>query len=72
MNAEFKVLGLELQNEVGLDNCKAIRIDKILESYKISDLYKLEAENADWLERINNIHKTEFELIGTGAYGKVL
>ena len=52
---------------------KAIAIGSILEAFKIFITEKLggRTENELWLEKIAQIPKNEFHLIGSGGFGKV-
>ena len=75
LNKNLKVVGIHV-NSNKLEKrgiLKAISIESILEAFKTFITEKLggQTENELWLEKIAQIPKDEFHLIGSGGFGKV-
>ena len=73
LNEQLKVVGIHT-NKVGEgETLKAITIKSILEAFETFITEKLggRTENELWLEKIAQIPKNEFHLIGSGGFGKV-
>ena len=78
MNDEYNVVGIHVgswdtSNESGQVTRQAINIQSILKGFKEYVLKSLrgKSENELWLEKIKQIPKEEFQLIGSGGYAKV-
>ena len=71
LNKQFKVVGIHTNIYNGEDTLKAIAIGSILEAFKSFITKKLggRTENELWLEKITQIPKNEFQLIGSGGMG---
>ena len=69
----FEVVGIHTNKLDGGGTLKAIAIGSILEAFKTFITEKLggRTENELWLEKIAQIPKNEFLLIGSGGFGKV-
>ena len=75
LNKKLKVVGIHV-NSNKLEKrgiLKAITIESIFEAFKIFITEKLggKTRNELWLEKIAQIPKNEFNLIGSGGFGKV-
>ena len=73
LNEQLKVVGIHTNKLDERGTLKAITIRAILEAFKIFLTEKLggRTENELWLEKIAQIPKNEFHLIGSGGFGRV-
>ena len=73
LNEKKKVVGIHTNKFDGGGTLKAIAIGSILEAFRTFITEKLggRTENELWLEKIAQIPKNEFHLIGSGGFGKV-
>ena len=75
LNEQLKVVGIHVNSNKSEQRglLKAITIGSILEAFKTFITEKLggRTENELWLEKIAQIPKNEFHLIGSGGFGKV-
>ena len=72
LNKQLKVVGIHTNKFEG-GTLKVVAIGSILEAFKMFITEKLcgRTENELWLEKIAQIPKNEFDLIGSGGFGKV-
>ena len=73
LNEKLKVVGIHTNKFDGGGTLKAIAIGSILEAFKTFITEKLggRTENELWLEKIAQIPRNEFLLIGSGGFGRV-
>ena len=75
LNEHLEVVGLHVssQKQETRGLFKAITIGSVLEAFETFVIEKLggRTENELWLEKIAHIPKNQFQLIGSGGFGKV-